>query len=90
VRHIYLFCGAFLITSIGNAGFGQSSCAENGGQLPAPPAMAERMALPACGFAATESSDPNGCQLCDPGNEYPNPFDRHAIPKSQFSRPERP
>jgi hypothetical protein len=34
-----------------------------GGQQPVPPAVAARMALPACGFAATERWGPNGCQL---------------------------
>jgi hypothetical protein len=45
-----------------------------GGQQPVPPAVAARMALPACGFAATERWGPNGCQLCDSSNMYPNPF----------------
>src|SRR5208282_6222703 len=34
------------------------------GQLPAPPEVAARMALPLCGFAATKRWGPNGCQLC--------------------------
>jgi len=87
VRYIYLFCGTFLIASGGNAAFGHV-CAENGGQLPAPPAIARRMALPACGFAATESWGPNSCQLCDLRNEYPNPFDPHAISRTQSNRSE--
>ena len=45
-----------------------------GGQQPVPPAVAARMALPQCGFAATERWGPNGCQLCDSSNMYPNPF----------------
>jgi hypothetical protein len=45
-----------------------------GGQQPVPPAVAARMALPQCGFAATEPWGPNGCQLCDSRNMYPNPF----------------
>ena len=45
-----------------------------GGQQPVPPAVAARMALPACGFAATEIWGPNGCQLCDSRNMHPNPF----------------
>ena len=45
-----------------------------GGQQPVPPAVAAQMALPACGFAATERWGPNGCQLCDSRNMYPNPF----------------
>jgi hypothetical protein len=32
------------------------------------------MALPLCGFAATKRWGPNGCQLCDARNMYPNPF----------------
>jgi len=48
-----------------------------GGQQPVPPAVAERMALPLCGFAATQPWGPNGCQLCDTRNMYPNPF---AVP----------
>jgi hypothetical protein len=44
------------------------------GQMPAPPEVAARMALPACGFAATKRWGPNGCQLCDASNMYPNPF----------------
>ena len=44
------------------------------GQQPVPPAIAERMELPACGFAATKRWGPNGCQLCDSRNMYPNPF----------------
>jgi hypothetical protein len=88
VKRIYLFCEALMIAFIGNAAFGHSSGAENGGQMPVSPAMAERMALPDCGFTATEWWGPNGYQLCDPQNEYPNPFDRHAIPKFPSSRPE--
>ncbi len=45
-----------------------------GGQQPVPPSVAARMALPLCGIAATQSWGPNGCQLCDPRNMYPNPF----------------
>jgi hypothetical protein len=41
------------------------------GQMPVPPAVANRMALPLCGFAATKRFGPNGCQLCDPRNIYP-------------------
>jgi hypothetical protein len=42
--------------------------------MPAPPAIAAQMALPLCGFAATKRWGPNGCQLCDARNVYPNPF----------------
>jgi hypothetical protein len=45
-----------------------------GGQQAVPPAVAARMALPLCGMAATQPWGPNGCQLCDPRNVYPNPF----------------
>jgi hypothetical protein len=45
-----------------------------GGQQPVPPFVAARMALPLCGIAATQPWGPNGCQLCDPRNVYPNPF----------------
>jgi hypothetical protein len=38
------------------------------------------MALPACGFAATERWGPNGCQLCDSRNMYPNPFTGDGAP----------
>jgi hypothetical protein len=44
------------------------------GQLPAPPDVAARMALPLCGFAATKRWGANGCQLCDPRNMHPNPY----------------
>ena len=44
------------------------------GQMPAPPEVAAQMALPLCGFAATKRWGPNGCQLCDARNVYPNPF----------------
>jgi hypothetical protein len=36
-----------------------------GGQQPAPPALAAQMALPLCGFAASQDVGSNGCQLCD-------------------------
>ena len=49
-----------------------------GGQQPVPAAVAERMALPACGFAATHRWGPNGCQLCDSRNMVPNPFAGYA------------
>jgi hypothetical protein len=45
------------------------------GQMPVPPAVAAQMALPLCGFAATKRWGPNGCQLCDARNMYPNPYD---------------
>jgi len=45
------------------------------GQMPAPPEVAARMALPLCGFAATKRWGPNGCQLCDARNMHPNPYE---------------
>jgi hypothetical protein len=51
-----------------------------GGQQPVPPAVAAQMALPSCGFAATERWGPNGCQLCDARNMYPNPFAQYGGP----------
>jgi hypothetical protein len=38
------------------------------GQYPVPPATASRAALPACGFAATQSWGQNGFQYCDARN----------------------
>jgi hypothetical protein len=51
-----------------------------GGQQPVPPAIAAQMALPLCGFAATKRWGPNGCQLCDASNMYPNPFAEYGGP----------
>jgi hypothetical protein len=51
-----------------------------GGQQPVPPEIAARMALPLCGFAATKRFGPNGCQLCDARNMYPNPFAAEGAP----------
>lgn len=42
----------------------------HGGQYPAPPSVAAQSALPACGFAATESWGSNGFQYCDPHNVH--------------------
>ena len=42
--------------------------------MPVPPRVAARMALPLCGIAATQPWGPNGCQLCDSRNMYPDPF----------------
>ena len=78
-----LLLGTFLTASIGNAALAQS-CA--GGQKPAPAAMAEKLALPLCGFAATESWGPNGCQWCDARDTHPNPLGPHAIPQNESRR----
>jgi hypothetical protein len=59
------------------------SCAD--GQQPAPPALAQQLALPLCGFAATEQG-PTSCKWCDPRNMYPNPFAPHATHHTQFGR----
>jgi hypothetical protein len=60
------------------------------GQMPAPPEIAAQMALPLCGFAATKRWGPNGCQLCDARNVYPNPYwdqaDRDAGPRARGAR----
>jgi hypothetical protein len=50
------------------------------GQMPAPPEVAAQMALPLCGFAATKRWGPNGCQLCDSRNVYPNPYTDYSRP----------
>jgi hypothetical protein len=62
------FALATLFTAVGS----QPSFAayRQAGQQAAPPALAAQMALPDCGFAATESYGPNGFQLCDGRNVY--------------------
>lgn len=68
MRHLVAITMLAFSTSSAMAGY----CA--GGQQPVPPEVAERMALPLCGFAATQPWGPNGCQPCDSRNMYPNPF----------------
>jgi hypothetical protein len=46
------------------------AASEAQGQYPAPPELAARSALPACGFAAIESFGPNGFQYCDARNVH--------------------
>jgi len=58
-----------------------------GGQQPVPPAIAEQMALPLCGFAATKRWGPNGCQLCDSRNMHPNPFGEPYGGRYYYGRP---
>ena len=58
----------------------------SGGQQPVPPRVAERMALPLCGIAATQPWGPNGCQLCDSRNMYPNPFGPDGEARSVWRR----
>ena len=83
MKHSPLLLQALLIISATHPAFA-SYC--EGGQQPAPPALAERMALPLCGFAATEAWGPNGCQLCDTRNMYPNPFAGPGRPPSPTYR----
>ena len=59
-----------LVTLLTVLGSKDSFAAYRGGQQAAPPGVAARMALPDCGFAATESWGPNGFQLCDARNVY--------------------
>jgi hypothetical protein len=59
---------ATLLTVLGSKTSFAAYC--QGGQEPAPPGLAAQMALPQCGFAATETWGPNGCQLCDGRNIY--------------------
>jgi hypothetical protein len=67
--------GLFILATLFTASSGAVAFAFcDGGQQPVPPAVAAQMALPACGFAATKRWGPNGCQLCDSRNMYPNPF----------------
>jgi hypothetical protein len=70
MRHALI--AAALLTLIGSDRSFAYYCAD--GQQPVPPAIAARMALPLCGFAATKRWGPNGCQPCDARNMYPNPF----------------
>jgi hypothetical protein len=76
---------AGLLTLSGSASSFAYYC--EGGQQPVPPAVAAQMALPACGFAATKRWGPNGCQLCDSRNMYPNPFTGYDGPAA--ARPAR-
>ena len=58
-----------------------------GGQMPAPPAVAAQMALPLCGFDATKRWGPNGCQLCDARNMHPNPYEYQSRYEDGAYRP---
>jgi hypothetical protein len=69
---------AALLTLLGSNESFAYYCAD--GQQPVPPEVAARMALPLCGFAATKRWGPNGCQLCDARNMYPNPFAADSAP----------
>jgi hypothetical protein len=70
MRQVFIF--AALLTVLGSNQSLAYYCAD--GQQPVPPAVAARMALPLCGFAATKRWGPNGCQPCDSSNMHPNPF----------------
>ena len=76
MRHALI--SAALLTLLGSNETFAYYCA--GGQQPVPPEIAAQMALPLCGFAATKRFGPNGCQLCDSRNIYPNPFAADGAP----------
>jgi hypothetical protein len=73
-----VFISATLLMLVGSNQSLAYYCAD--GQQPVPPAVAARMALPLCGFAATKRWGPNGCQPCDSRNMYPNPFATDGVP----------
>lgn len=81
MKYFLLLLTTLLGVSVGNSA--QAYYCE-GGQQPVPPAVAERMALPLCGFAATKRFGPNGCQLCDSRNMYPNPFATRTVPPNRY------
>jgi hypothetical protein len=81
MRYFLLALTVFLMASGTGSAFARYDCP--GGQRPAPPAVAERMALPLCGFDATKRWAGNMCQLCDSRNMYPNPFDPYPAPRSR-------
>ena len=79
----FLLALTVLLTAPGaGPAFAQYDCP--GGQRPVPPAIAERMALPLCGFDATKRWAGNMCQLCDSRNMYPNPFGPYPAPRSRY------
>jgi hypothetical protein len=80
MRNVFLALTTLIVASGGNTAFAQEDCP--GGQRPVPPAVAERMALPLCGFDATKLWAGNMCQLCDSRNMYPNPF--VPVPRSRY------
>ena len=73
-----VFISAALLTLLGSHQSLAYTCLD--GQQPVPPEIAARMALPLCGFAAIKRWGPNGCQLCDARNVYPNPFAADGAP----------
>src|SRR5713226_9638557 len=82
MRHVFLALTTLIVASGGNTAFAQYDCP--GGQRPVPPAVAERMALPLCGFDATKRWAGNMCQLCDSRNMYPNPFVAYRVPRGRY------
>jgi hypothetical protein len=82
MRHVFSALATLIVASGGNTAFAQDDCP--GGQRPVPPAVAERMALPLCGFDATKLWAGNMCQLCDSRNMYPNPFVPYPVPRSRY------
>ena len=82
MRLVNLGLATIIAASGGNYAFAQYNCP--GGQRPVPPAVAERMALPLCGFAASKRWAGNMCQLCDSRNMYPNPFGRREAVITTF------
>ena len=83
MKHALLALATLLAASGDNSAFAQYYCP--GGQRPVPPAIAERMALPLCGFDAAKRWTGNMCQLCDSRNMYPNPFvAAYPVPRSRY------
>ena len=65
MKHALLALATLLAASGDNSAFAQYYCP--GGQRPVPPAIAERMALPLCGFDAAKRWTGNMCQLSTRG-----------------------
>ena len=82
MKYFLLALATLLAASVGESALAQQDCP--GGQRPVPPAVAERMALPLCGFDATKRWAGNTCTLCDSRNMYPNPFATDAAPRSRY------
>jgi hypothetical protein len=87
MRSMLWVAGIALLVS-GNQPAAAHYYCENG-QMPAPPEIAAQMALPLCGFAATKRWGPNGCQLCDARNMYPNPFSYQVPHRDRGARHDR-
>jgi hypothetical protein len=84
MKHTLLALATLLAASGDNPAFAQYSYYCPGGQQPVPPIIAERMALPLCGFDAAKRWTGNMCQLCDSRNMYPNPFVAYPAPRSRY------